>query len=174
MIGGNQMKKTLKKLTLVLVVTLAVIGGILGTISATANAQGADEDAIKAEVLAAARQLGHALNTSDGELFDTLWLQSDETTYISVTQPFRIEGWPAVRQPFAGLLRLPAENVSHVLRQERVDMLGDDVALHSGYFIIKIRPPGAATITINGRVSAVLQKIDGKWLRVHTHTSALP
>ena len=52
-------------------------------------------------------------------------------------------------------------------------MLGDDVALHSAHFIVKIRPPGAATITLNGRISSVLQKIDGKWLRVHTHTSAL-
>ena len=168
------MSKTLKKLTILVVVTLAVVGSILGGLSATANAQSADETAIKAEVKAAARQLGKALNTSDGELFDTLWLHSDKTTYISITQPFRIEGWPDVRQPFAGLLGLPAGNVSHVLRQERVDMLGDDVALHSAHFIIRIRPPGAATITLNGRVSSVLQKIDGKWLRVHTHTSALP
>ena len=168
------MGKTLKKLLVLLVVTLAVVGGILGGVSATANAQTADEEALKAEVLAAARQLGVSLNTSGGELFDTLWLKSDKTTYISVTQPFRVEGWLAVRQPFAGLLRLPAGNVTHVLRQERVDMLGDDVALHSGYFIIRIRPPGASAITINGRVSAVLQKIDGKWLRIHTHTSALP
>jgi ketosteroid isomerase-like protein len=166
--------KTLKKLTILVVVTLAVVGSILGGLSATANAQSSDEEAIKAEVLAAARQLGHALNTSDGELFDALWLQSDQTTYISATQPFRIEGWSAVRQPFAGLLRLPAGNVSLVLRQERVDLLGDDVALFSAHFIIRIRPPGAATTTINGRVSAVLQKIDGKWLRTHTHTSALP
>lgn len=168
------MNITLKKLTILVVLTVAVVGSILVGLSATANAQSTDEEAIKAEVLAAARQLGKALNTSDGELFDTLWLQSDQTTYISVTQPFRIEGWPAVRQPFAGLLRLPAGNVSHVLRQERIDLLGDDVALHSAHFIIRIRPPGAATITINGRVSAVLQKINGEWLRTHTHTSALP
>ena len=168
------MSKTLKKLTILVVVTLAVVGSILGGLSATANAQSADETAIKAEVKAAARQLGKALNTSDGELFDTLWLQSDKKTYISITQPFRIEGWPDVRQPFAGLLRLPAGNVSHVLRQERVAKHVDDVALHSAHFIIRIRPPGAETITLNGRVSSVLQKIDGKWLRVHTHTSALP
>ncbi|MAM65770.1 MAG: hypothetical protein CL702_05220 [Chloroflexi bacterium] len=27
---------------------------------------------------------------------------------------------------------------------------------------------------MNGRFSRVLQKVDGKWLNVHGHTSALP
>ena len=49
-------------------------------------------------------------------------------------------------------------------------MLGDDVALHSAHFIVRIRPPGAATITLHGRDSSVPQKIVGKWLRVHAHT----
>ena len=66
------MNITLKKLTILVVLTVAVVGSILVGLSATANAQSTDEEAIKAEVLAAARQLGKALNTSDGELFDTL------------------------------------------------------------------------------------------------------
>lgn len=167
------MNRMLKKLT-VLAATLAVMGVVMVGLSATIFAQTSDQDAIKAEVQAAASQLGLALNTSDGELFDTLWLHSDEVTYFSATQPFRIEGWPDVKGPFAGLLGLPAGKVTHVTRQETIDMISDDVALSTGHFILTIRPPGASTITLNGRFTAILKNIDGTWLRVHMHTSLLP
>ncbi len=81
------MSKTLKKLTILVVLTIAVVGSILGGLSSTANAQIYDENALRAEVEAAARQLGEALYTSDGELFDTLWLQSDKTTYFPFPNP---------------------------------------------------------------------------------------
>ena len=165
------MSKTLKKLTILLVVGLVAVGGILGGLSATART--ADEDAIKAEVEAAAGQFVQTLNTSDGELLDSLWLQSDKTTWFSATQPLRIDGWPHVREGFAGLLSLPPGSVSLVARQGRVDLFGDDVALFTAHFVLNIRPPGPP-VTTNGRFTGVLQKIDGKWLRVHTHVSALP
>jgi len=44
------MSKTLKKLTILVVLTIAVVGSILGGLSATANAQSDDEDALRAEV----------------------------------------------------------------------------------------------------------------------------
>ena len=43
------MSKTLKKLTILVVLTIAVVGSILGGLSATANAQSDDEDALRAE-----------------------------------------------------------------------------------------------------------------------------
>ena len=55
------MSKTLKKLTILVVLTLAVVGSILGGLSATTNAQSDDEDALRAEVEAAASQLGEPL-----------------------------------------------------------------------------------------------------------------
>lgn len=168
------MSKTLKKLTILVVLTIAVVGSILGGLSATANAQSDDEDALRAEVEAVARQLGEALDISDGELFDTLWLQSDKTTYFPPSQPFRVDGWPEVRQPFAGLLGLSPGAVNVVVRRERIDLVGDDVAIRTDHFILRIQPPGGTTRTINGRFSRVLQKVDGKWLNVHGHTSALP
>ena len=168
------MSKTLKKLTILVVLTIAVVGSILGGLSATANAQSDDEDALRAEVEAVARQLGEALDISDGELFDTLWLQSDKTTYFPPSQPFRVDGWPEVRQPFAGLLGLSPGAVNVVVRRERIDLVGDDVAIRTDHFILRIQPPGGTTRTINGRFSRVLQKVDGKWLDVHGHTSALP
>jgi len=173
-IGGDQMSKTLKKLTILTVLTIAVVGSILGGLSTTSNAQSDDEDALRAEVEAAARQLGEARNTSDGELFDTLWLQSDKTTYFPPFQRFRVDGWSKVRQPFSGLLDLPPGAVNVVVRQEHIDLVADDVAIRTGIFIFRIRPPGGTTRTINGIFSRVLQKVDGKWINVHGNTSTLP
>ena len=169
------MSKTLKKLTILVVVSLAVVGGIWGGLSATATAQTADEDAIKAEVEAIARQFAQAVNTGDGDLLDSLFLHSDKTTYIPAPQPFRVDGWTDVRSGvFGELLSLPPGSVSLVARQGRIDLVGDDVALWTGHFIINIRPPGGETQTVNGRFTTVYQKADGKWLIVHSHTSRLP
>ena len=168
------MSKTLKKLTVLLVVTLAVLGGIFGGLSAAVSAQTSDEEALKAEVAIASSEFVRALSTGDGELFDSLWLQSDNASYISSAQPFRIEGWSDVRQAYNGLLSLPPGSVSLNARQLRIDMLGDDAAIVSSHFVLSIRPPGGSRRTINGRATGVLQKVDGKWLRVHLHASVLP
>lgn len=169
------MNKTLKKLTLLAVVSLVALGGILGGLSATATAQSADEDAIKAEVLANTGQFVEAFNTSDIDLLETLFINSDKTTWISALAPFRVDGWDDVRSGvFARLLSLPPGAVNLVIRQPRIDLLGENAALATGHFIINIRPPGAEPITLNGRFTAVFEKVDGKWLRVHGHTSALP
>ncbi len=168
------MSKTLMKLTILVVVSLAVIGGIWGGLSATATAQTADEDALKAEVAAATAQYVQAFNTSDIDLLDTVSLQSDKATHISPTEPFRIDGWTDVRRALAGELSLPPGSFSLVPRQSRIDLIGDDVALWTGHFILNIRPPEGSPQTVNGRLTSVLQKVDGKWLIVHIHSSALP
>ena len=168
------MSKTLKKLTVLLMVTLAVAGGILWGLSATANAQSSDEAALRAEVAANSEQFVMALNTGDKELFDSMWLQTDETTRFNSSQPFRIEGWSDVRQTYAGILGLPPGGFIVNVRQQRIDILGDDVAIITGHFIANIRPPGGTRRTVTGRSTAVLEKVDGKWLRVHFHTSDLP
>ena len=169
------MSKTLKKLTVLLVVTLAVIGGVLASLSATATAQTSDEDALRAEVAANSSQFIKALTTGDGELFDSLWLQSDKTSRFNTSQPFRIEGWPDVRQTYAGILSLGASgSVNLKARQLRIDILGDDVAIITSHFVLNLRPPGGTRRTITGRSTAVLEKVDGEWLRVHFHSSVLP
>lgn len=168
------MTKTLKKLAFLMVVTVAVVGGLLGTLSATANAQTGGEDALIAEVAAASSQFLKALNTGDKELFDSLWLQSDKASRFTTSQPFRIDGWSDVRQTYAGILGFPSGSVSLNARQVRIDLLGDDVAVITSHFVLNLRPPGGSRRTITGRASSVLQKVDGKWLRVHFHTSVLP
>jgi len=130
--------------------------------------------AIKAEVAATVRQFGQALSTGDTELLASLFLQSEKTNSFSNSEPLRINGWQEVEGSFKGLLSLPPGSVSLLHRQGRIDLLSDEAALWTGHFILNIRPPEQPRQTIEGRITAVLQKVDGKWLRVHMHTSELP
>jgi len=132
------------------------------------------EEAIKAEVTATVHRFGQALSEADPELLASLFLQTETTYSFSSSEPLRINGWPAVEISFMGPLSLPPRSVSLVTRQERVDLLNDATALWTAYFILNIRPPEEPRQTVEGRMTVVLQKVDGKWLRVHMHTSALP
>jgi len=119
-------------------------------------------------------RFGQALNQADAELLASLFLQSEKTNSFSSSEPLRVNGWPAVEGSFKGLISLPPGSVSLVLRQGRVELLSDEAALWTGHFILNIRPPDEPRQIIEGRMTAVLQNVDGKWLRVHMHTSALP
>jgi uncharacterized protein (TIGR02246 family) len=130
--------------------------------------------AIKSEVAAAVSQFGQALSTADTELMASLFLPSEKTNRFSSSEPLRINGWSEVERSFKELLSLPPGSVSLVQRQGRIDLLGDDAALWTGHFILSVRPPEESRRTVEGRATALLQKVDGKWLRVHMHTSALP
>ena len=151
-----------------------VIPTPIPTIVATASPTTDPTVAIKAEVEAAVRQFGQALSTGDSELLASLFLQSEKTNSFSNSEPLRINGWPEVGGSFKGLLSLPPGSVSLLHRQGRIDLLSDEAALWTGHFILNIRPPEQPRQTVEGRITAVLQKVDGKWLRVHMHTSALP
>jgi len=132
------------------------------------------EDAAQAEVAATVRRFGQALSTADPELMASLFLQTEKTNSFSTFEPIRKSGWPAVEESFKGLLSLPPGSVSLVTRQGRVDVLGDDAALWTGHFLLNIRPQEEPRQTVEGRMTVVLQKVGGQWLRAHMHTSALP
>lgn len=129
---------------------------------------------IKAEVEAAVRQFGQALNTADADLLASLFLQTEKTTRISHAVPLRMNGWAAVEESFKGYLGLPPGGVSLVPRQGRTDLLGDGAAIWTGHFILSIRPPEESPRTVEGRMTVVFQKVDGEWLRVAMHSSVLP
>ena len=169
------MSKTLKKPTILVMAILVAVGGFLWVLSATATAQTADQDTLRAENVALTDKFVTAFNTSDMDLLDTLFLQSDKTTWISLSQPFRVDGWTDVRSSvFGGLLSLPPGAVNLALRQSRIEILGDDAAVANGHFILTLRIPGAATQTISARFFSVREKIDGQWYYVSGHTSVLP
>ena len=131
-------------------------------------------DAIKAEVTATVHQFGQALSTADAELLASLFLQSKKTSSFASSEPLRVNGWSEVEGTFKRLTSLPPGSVSLVLRQENLDFLSAEAALWTGHFILNVRQPEEPRQTIEGRMTTVLQKVDGKWLRVHMHTSVLP
>ena len=132
------------------------------------------EDAIKAEVAATIDQFGQALSMADAELLGSLFLQSEKTSSFATSEPLRANGWSVVEGSFKGLLSLPPGSVSLVLRQENLDLLSAEAALWTGHFILNVRQPEEPRQTIEGRMTTVLQKVDGKWLRINMHTSVLP
>ncbi len=168
------MSKSLTKPTILVMAILVAVGGFLWVLSATATAQTADEETLKAEVAALTDKFVTAFNTSDMDLLDTLFLQSDKTTWISLSQPFRVDGWTDVRSSVFGFLALPPGAINLALRQSRIEILGDDAAVSNGHFILTLRVPGTETRTINARFMSVREKIDGTWYYVSGHTSALP
>lgn len=131
-------------------------------------------DAVRAEVQAAVSRFGQAFSTADAELLASLFVQSVKTNRFSASEHLRVNGWSAVEGSFKGLLSLPPGSVSLIPRQGRVDLLSDEAALWTGHFILNIRPPEEPRQTVEGRMTVVLQKAGGKWLRAHMHTSALP
>jgi hypothetical protein len=57
----------------------------------------------------------------------------------------------------------------------QVLMLGDNVAVITGYSTITMNPPAVKEETSGLlRFTFVVQKIGGKWVTVHGHTSSLP
>jgi hypothetical protein len=54
-------------------------------------------------------------------------------------------------------------------------MLGDNVAVITGYLVITANPPvEKEQITMQSRLTFVVQKVGGKWYIAHEHTSAFP
>lgn len=124
---------------------------------------------------ASTAQFLEAFNTSNIDLLDSVFIQTEKASWISAFGPFRVDGWDDVRSDvFARLLSLPPGAVNLAVRQARIDMLGDDAAVSSTHWVLTIRPPGAAPITYNGRSTSVRELVDGEWLYVHGHTSLLP
>ena len=150
------------------------IPNLSGTVVPVDDSTLAPIDAIEAEIAATGRAFERALNTSDSDLLASLFLKSENTNIFSLSEPLQINGWPTVESSFNGLLGLPSGSTSLVTRQARVDLLSDDTALWTGHFILDVRPPEESRQTVEGRFTVVLRKVNGEWLRVHMHTSALP
>ena len=88
---------------------------------------------------------------------------------------WKIPGWPEFRYDTATLAPLEQRfllsageilgAVHHVSPSERdqlrIDLLSDEAALWTGHFILNIRPPEQPRQTVEGRITAVLQKVDG-------------
>jgi hypothetical protein len=69
----------------------------------------------------------------------------------------------------------PPGTLAWTLHNPQITILPDNVAILTGYHIVISMDAKTKAQTVDQlRVTRVLQKIDGKWLIVHDHGSALP
>jgi len=139
-----------------------------------ANAASAEE-----EVLQVMTNFHKAFSDGDLALMCSLHWQSPKITKFTPSKggAFLAQGWEAVKEGWEDTLRseYPKGTYANSLSNPWVTMLGDNAAVITGYFILTINPPAVKEQSINQiRQTLVVQKISGKWLIVHEHSSMLP
>ena len=116
-----------------------------------------------------------AMKTADFELMSSLWWHSDKTTAYFPDNPFLLEGGEAILDLWQSTCSLPAGTHAPTFHNIQVTMLGDDVAISTFYANhVYTDPTSKEQSTMLLRATLVVQKISGKWLVVHQHTSKLP
>jgi hypothetical protein len=129
------------------------------------------------EVLQVMTNWFKAFNTNDYELMSSLWWHSPKTSSFSPWKSgaFLAEGWDRMAEDWKSTFKLPIGTFVNSLRHPQVMMLGDNAAIISGYNVATWNPPVVkeqASFLVRG--TFVVQKIGGKWLIVHEHSSMVP
>jgi uncharacterized protein (TIGR02246 family) len=163
--GGTKMKRhTILLLSLLLVLCLSA--------APSAMAASAED-----EVLQVLQNFDKAVNTADLELMASLYWQSPK--YSGFGPPKRLaylsQGWEKDREMWRKMFEYPKGTYQSSSHNTQVLMLGDNAAVIAGYSTITFFPPAVKEETSELlRFTTVVQKIGGKWVIVHGHTSLLP
>ena len=129
------------------------------------------------EVLQVMTNWFKAFNTNNFELMSSLWWHSPKTSSFgpSKSGAFLGEGWDGMAEDLKSTYKQPIGTFANSLRHPQVMMLGDNVAIITGYNVAITNPPAVkeqTTALVRG--TFVVQKINGKWLIVHEHSSVVP
>ena len=118
-----------------------------------------------------------AYNTMDLDLMSSLYSHSPKTSSFSprIGYPFLFQGWEVIGKSWESDFKMPEGTVSISSHNTEVTMLGNNVAIITGYNNAVVNPPAMEQQTIyQVRQTFVVQKIGGKWLIVHEHASFFP
>jgi ketosteroid isomerase-like protein len=128
------------------------------------------------EVLQVEKNWMKSAETADYELFSSLYLHSPKISQFHPGNVFLSQGWELFEKNWKPNYESGQKgSVTMSMHNPQVTMLGDNAAVLAFYQIVTENPPAVKEQTVNQyRVTRVLQKIDGKWLIVHDHASALP
>jgi len=129
------------------------------------------------EALQVATNFTKAFNTSDFELMASLHWQSPNLSKYTPSKEgaFLTQGWDAIGGEWKTLFKDPAGTYTFSTHNQQAVMLGKDVAVTTQYMIaINTDPKTKEQSVSQFRQTLVLQKIGGKWLIVHEHSSDLP
>jgi hypothetical protein len=126
-----------------------------------ANAASAED-----EVLQVATNFVKAMNDDDSKLLASLWYQSPKTSYFNPGGKFLTQGW---------MTNTPGGKEMFTMNHPQVTMLGDNAAFITGYYTIMKSDEATKQLVIDYvKETLIVQKIQGKWLIVHEHSSFVP
>lgn len=128
----------------------------------------------KEEVLQLVNNFIKAINTSDYELISSLHWHSPEISkyYPGKEGAFIIQGWDGFAVVWKNMLADPAGTYQLSSHNQQITMLNKEVAVVTHYMIYRYTNPTSKEQEVSQfRGTLVVQKIKGKWLLVHEHTS---
>lgn len=127
------------------------------------------------EALKAMANWYRAYNTSDFELMASLHWNSPKLTRFSPDVAFLMEGWENFGAYWESGLDSPPGTTMNTMHHPHVIMLGDDFAIITSYNTsVYTDPESKEQFVSQVRGTFLFQKIGGKWLIVHEHSSVLP
>ena len=123
------------------------------------------------EVRQAIAERRKAFQEGNAEAMGTFY--AEDAQRFSATSPFRTDGRKAIQASYAGLFRaFPTTRFS--LNHLSIRTYNDTTAISSGYYTVTLINKEGKRRRSRGRFTFIRVKIDGRWLIVSQHTSAVP
>lgn len=138
-------------------------------ITPSANAASAEEEVLQVPI-----NWVKAFNSMDFELMSSLYWHSPKTSEFGPTpgRAFLSEDWEQLENKWKSNLKSPKGTYVFNLHNPQVTMLGDNAAVTTGYQTLVVKDPATEEeLVIQLRQTLVVQKIDGKWVIAHHHSS---
>jgi hypothetical protein len=160
--------KTKNKLMLILCISLA----FCLYVAPAASAASAED-----EVLQVMSDWFKAFNTNNTDLMTSLYWNSPKTTAFGpgVDSALLGQGWELNTEGWKSGFKAPIGTYVNSPSHIQATMLSDNIAIITGYNTQTYTDPTTKTQNIyHVRGTFVVQKIGGKWLIVHEHSSMLP
>lgn len=153
---------------------LVIIGALALCLAVSQPLMASDEE----EVLQVATDWTKAFSNGAFELMSSLYLHSPKTSEFSPVTgyPFLYQGWDLLEAEWkSSLTTIPKGALSFSIHNPQVTLVGKDVAVTAAYLTPVFTDPETKEQTVDQiRLTLVLQKVNGKWLIVHEHSSGFP
>lgn len=155
---------------------LIVVAGL--TLALLVSPAASGSPGVEEEVLSLLPIYEQAFETGDAEAMAGLYWHDERLTafWPDAETAFRIDGWTQMENQLKGITgfisQLPPGALNLEIRQPSITVVGD-VAIATAYWLMTMLTPEGSEV-IQGRISEVWKKIDGKWVIIHEHLSLFP
>jgi len=137
-------------------------------VTPSANAASAED-----EILQLVDNFDKAINTANYELMASLYSPKYSSFGPPKSLAYLIKGWDG--EMWKKMFKHPAGTYNSSSHNNEVTILAENLAMVTGYSTITFYPPAVKEESSELlRSTSIVQKIGGKWLFIHGHTSILP